>query len=181
MGTHAQPRRPAGFSFVEILLALTILALLVSSMAVAFQASLRNCEENDRIASATQTVRSILNRMTSHIRSAEAVDLDAGDNELVIVLPTTGPDAREVRYAYDPSAHTLLYQERVNGVLTEDQILYGDAPETAVTTFAASIQTGKDWQGFTCAKSVTVYLAFTQDGRTTSVSASASPRRNQTY
>ena len=170
-----------GFSLVELLLSLTILALLVSSIAVAFQASLRSCEENDRIASTTQTVRSILSRMTSEIRSAEAIDLDAGYSELVIVTPEGGDGQHEVRFALNPDAGTLVYQQRVSGTVTEDQVLLGDGQDCQVVGFSASIQIGKDWQGYTCAKSVTVHLNFNQQGRAVSVTASASPRRNQTY
>jgi prepilin-type N-terminal cleavage/methylation domain-containing protein len=177
--------RPAGaregFSLVELLLALTILALLISSIAVAFQASLRSCEENDRMASTTQTVRSILSRVTSQIRSAEAIDLDAGYSELVIVTPEGGAGQHEIRYALNPDAGTLVYQQRTGGIVTEDQVLLGDGQDCQVVGFSASIQVGKDWQGYTCAKSVTVRLNFNQAGRPVSVTASASPRRNQTY
>jgi len=175
-------RRATGaFSVVEVLLSVTILAVLVSSMAVAFQASLRNCEENDQIASATQTGRSILNRVTTQIRGAQAIDLDVSYGELVILMPTVGSDQRQVRYSFDADNQVLNYEERINGVLTEQQVLLGNGQDVQVVNFHATIQIGKDWQGVTCAKSVMAFLTFQQDGRQTSVSASASPRRNQIY
>ena len=181
--TVPAPRRArSGFTIVEVLLALTILALLLSSMAVAFQASLRNTEENQRLASSTQTARSLLNRMTSLIRSAEAIDLNGPTTELRVLRPDDGSgDDRQVRYVFDSGEGVLRYRELLNGSVTEDQVLLGDTEDIQVSSFLVTIETGLDWQGMTAAKSVLINLTYSQDGRVHVLTVSACPRRNQTY
>lgn len=180
-GRRRSPVRRA-FTIAEVLISLTILALLISSMAVAFQASLRNCEENERLAAATQTARSLMNRITAHVRAAQAVELWGPSDELVILCPEDGSgDERQVRYYGDYDSHTLRRELKVNGVATEDVPLLGDTEDFEFSSFHAEIQVGQDSQGQDCAKSVTVWLSFQQDGRTISLTNSASPRRNQTY
>ena len=180
---HSGPRpSEPGFTVAEILIALTILALLVTSMAVAFQASLKNCQENEKIAAVTQTARSLLSRMTRHVRSADAIDLAAPSGQLIAILPDdSSGDQHEVRYLLDSGAKQLRYEERVNGAVTESQVILGSNDGIEVLGFSKTIETGTDWQGLTCAKSVTMRLTIRQEGRSSTMSASASPRRNQSY
>ncbi|HUT28154.1 MAG TPA: prepilin-type N-terminal cleavage/methylation domain-containing protein [Sedimentisphaerales bacterium] len=60
----------AGFTIIELLLALAITALLLSAAAVAFNASISNYEENEQIFNAINKGRQALTRMTTELRTA---------------------------------------------------------------------------------------------------------------
>jgi hypothetical protein len=84
------------------------------------------------------------------------------------------------RIEYEFAAKTLYYR-RTSGGQTTTEVLLGGSDEVKVQAFAASYVTGQDWQGYTCTKTVKVRLELTVDNRTFTMTASASPRRNQLY
>jgi prepilin-type N-terminal cleavage/methylation domain-containing protein len=65
-----QKRFIAGFTLVELLIALAITALLLAAVAVAFNASLANYRDNENIFKTINTARQALFRITSQIRTA---------------------------------------------------------------------------------------------------------------
>lgn len=174
-------RGPAkGFTLAELLIALAILALLLTSIAIAFQASMHNIQENERLSAATQAGRSVLNRITMEVRDGAAIDLSSPSNTLVIMLPDDGSGTdRRTRYTF--GGGVLTRESLVNGAVTESQILLGNNDGATVSSFTVTIVTGLDWQKYACAKSVTLALDFAQDGLQTAVTASACPRKNQIY
>ena len=70
-----------GFSIVELLLALAIGAMLLVAVAVAFNASAMNYQENEAIFKTVNAARQALLRMTSQLRTADSVDLAAPGNQ----------------------------------------------------------------------------------------------------
>lgn len=159
---------------------MSLLALLLTSMAVAFQASMDNIEENGRLSDATQAGRSVLSRITMEVRDAAAIDLAQSSDTLVIMLPADGSgNDRRTRYSF--GSGILTRESLVNGSVTESQALLGLNDGVSVNSFNVTIVTGLDWQKYTCAKSVTLALDFRQDGLRHTVTASACPRKNQIY
>lgn len=174
--------RRGAFTIVEILMALTILALLLTSLAVAFHASMKTYDDNREIAAATQTARSVLNRLADNIRRAAAVDLSTGTNEIHVLCPDTDDGkSREVRFTYVVGSKTLRFREYIDSAVTTDQMLLGEGDDIEVTDFRVLTETGLDDEGLTCAKKIRLSLSFKSGSQSFSMSSSASPRRNQTF
>lgn len=167
------PKKNPGFTLVEALLALTLLAMLLASVAVAIHASLQSYTANERIASVTQASRVILSRMMSEVRAAD--DVDSSGTQLTIWPPADGSGLQKIQYEYiDGKLH---YRRTVNGVQSDD-ILTGDgADEIAISTF--SIVREDSSKGVPL--SVKVRLVLDRGPASFAVTASAAIRRNQQY
>jgi hypothetical protein len=159
---------------------MALLALLLSAAAVAVHGSLDSHAENTRMAAATQAARVVLNRITRDIRTAAAVDSTAGSSVLRVIPPDDGSGLTQIEYEHDYSNKRLLYRRTVGGETTTSTLLGGD-DGIEVRVFYLTYELGQDWQGLDCTKSVTIHLAFDSDNQTVDVTASGSPRRNQTY
>ena len=70
-----------GFTIAELLVALAISSILLAAVAFAFQSSMINYRENEDIFKATNSVRQALFRMTTQLRTANAVDPNAPSNQ----------------------------------------------------------------------------------------------------
>jgi prepilin-type N-terminal cleavage/methylation domain-containing protein len=110
-GHHVQPAGHNGFTMAECLIALAISALLLTAIAVAFNASLHNYEENEEMFQAVNSARQALARMTSEIRTSDGVDASQPENRCVFL---SGADPNqlityEFRDSTDPNdPNTLL-------------------------------------------------------------------------
>ena len=174
MTKHVQTRR--GFTIVEMLMALTILAILLSAVAVAMHASLKNYGENTKIAELTQASRVVLNRMMSEIRTTDGVD---SASQRVTIIPPTNPEGL-TEIEYELNGGVLYCRRTVSGVQTSESLIASDE-EVQVTGFSIVRETGIDGEGLTYTKSVTTRMDLESGGNTLSVTASACPRRNLAY
>ncbi|MHC5074447.1 MAG: type II secretion system protein, partial [Planctomycetota bacterium] len=59
----------SGFTFVELLIVLSIMALLLTSLAAAFSASVMNFRQNEDMFNTINKARQALCRMTTQIRT----------------------------------------------------------------------------------------------------------------
>ena len=102
-------RRSAGLSLVEILIALSIAAMLLGATAMAFDAALDSYKANHDMAMASMGTRNCLYQMSSLIRSAwndpdfDIIDTSTDGKELAFV----DSDGREIIYQYDDTAKQL--------------------------------------------------------------------------
>lgn len=169
--------RKSGFTIAEMLMALTILAMLLSAVAIAMHASLQNYDENTKIAQLTQTARVVLNRMMSEIRTTDAVD--SASQRVTIIPPQPDPgNLTEIEYELDDG---VLYCRRtVNGTRTSEPLIASD-DDVQVAGFTVTRETGIDGDEVEYTKSVTVQLDLQSGDNTFSVTASAYPRRNLQY
>ena len=167
------PRLTPAFTLVEVLLTLTILAMLLASVAVAVHASLQSYTANESIASVTQASRVILSRMMREIRTAG--DVDSTDTQLTITPPDDGSGLEQIQYEYTDGR--LYYRRTVNGVRS-DHVLLGDGADQIVIS-AFSIVREDNAQGIPV--SVKVRLVLNRDGANFAVTASAAIRRNREY
>ncbi len=174
MTKQAQTRR--GFTIVEMLMALTILAILLSAVAMAMQAGFQNYGENTKIAQLTQTARVVLNRMMSEIRTADGVD---SSSQRVTIVPPTNPEGL-TKIEYELVGGALYCRRTVSGTQTSEPLIASDE-EVQVTDFFIDPDIGLDGEGIEYTKSVTVRLDLESGGNSLSVTASACPRRNLTY
>jgi type II secretory pathway pseudopilin PulG len=103
------------FTIVEVLLALAISALLLTAAAVAFKASTMNYQENERIFETINKARQALSRITTQLRTADAVDPYAPVNECSLITAA----AENITYRYS-STDSKLY------LITNDDLSDGD-------------------------------------------------------
>ncbi len=166
-----------GFTIVEMLMALAILAMLLSAVALAMHASLHNYGENTNIAELTQTARVVLNRMMSEIRTADAID--SASQRVTIIPPQPDPgNVTEIEYEL---ADGVLYCHRTVSTTQTSHILIASNGDVQVTGFTITSETGIDGEEVEYTKSVTAKLDLKSGDSTFSVTASACPRRNMQY
>ncbi len=179
--SHPHPRRTApGLGMVEVLLSLSIMALLLTSVAAAFHASLHNVSENQKIASVTHNTRIVLNRMMAEIRQADAVQCYP---HKVSIIPPAG-DVQLIEYQLDGDYDRLWYRQTIDGVTSSHLIL---APDDGVTIHTFDIfyetATGTDADGnpISYTRRVTAELDVSVGENRFAVTASTNPRRNLTW
>lgn len=114
--SNMNKKHPTGFTIVELLVALTIMAMLMAAVGLAFDASVKNHHANQGIYKTTNTARQALVRITNDIRTAydagSIPDNDPDESQLTLYKN----DAFEVKaiYHYD-SAEQKLYLQTDSG------------------------------------------------------------------
>lgn len=167
---------PVGFTLVELLLALSLMAILMASVAAAMHASFQSYSENDDYADITQSARSIMTKMGHEIRSCEDV---AGTATKLVLLPINdGSGLQQIQY--EIVGGTLFYRKVVNGVTTAYPLLDG-TDQVKANSLTVTTVNGLDSGGQACVVDVSVKLVLTINNKTLSVTASGCPRRNQVY
>jgi type II secretory pathway pseudopilin PulG len=78
---YAHRSHAAAFTVVECLISLAISALLMTAVAVAFNASLVNFRENEEMFESINHARQALSRMTSQLRTGQYIDPNAASTE----------------------------------------------------------------------------------------------------
>jgi len=97
-------KNKAGFTIVELLISLAITVLLLTAVAVAFNASAMNYKENKSIFDTVNSARQALYRITTELRTAEAVDSTTADNLCTLLRD---PNDAGITYSYDNSNDTV--------------------------------------------------------------------------
>jgi len=94
-----------GFTIAELLIALAISAMLLSGLAVVFDASFISYKENMDIREANKTVWLALMRLTTEIRTAQAADPCSPTNECTLLTA----DGRDITYRFEEAEKKLYY------------------------------------------------------------------------
>ncbi len=171
----ARPRalERTAFTVVEMLIALSIMALLLAALALATHAAFQSCAENAKIAEVTQAARVVLHRIVTEVRTADAVLGETG--RIRIIPPENDQGLTEIRYELTDSA---LYCRRVVNGHTTSVVLVPADGAVCVEGLGISRETDVDGEGVTYTKSLTAELALRSGDNVFRVSASACPRRN---
>ena len=119
-----------GFTIVELLIALAITAILLAAVAVAFNASVTNYQENEKVFRVINNARQALSRITSQLRTANAVDPNSPGNECALIT-AQGDD---ITYRYDSGDNTLYLI--TNDDLTDSNYVLCD--NVGAMTFSAN-------------------------------------------
>jgi len=167
-----------GFTLIELVISVALLAILFTSVGAAVSASLHCATENTDLAALTQSARSVLNRMARDIRTAAAVD---AEYDTITIIPPAGSEAELIQYHYDAEQGVLYYRPTIGGETNSYALMGGSGAEVQPVSCYFSYQLGQDYQGTECTKSVTVSLEIQAGANRRTVTASASPRRNQIY
>ena len=107
-----------GFSIAELLLALAITGILLAAVAVAFNASIINYQQNEDIFKTSNSARQALLRITSQLRTGYWVDPNAPNNECSFF---TAND-RDITYQFN-NADNKLYLITNDDLSDDDYVL----------------------------------------------------------
>lgn len=155
-----------GFTIVELLITLAITGLLLSAIAVAFNASVKSHTQNQALIKAINASQIALSRITTQLRCAKAVEINSPQNECTLITP----DNDIITYQYDSSDKKLY--------------LINDSPDSPyvlcdnVTEMTFTRATGIDDLGQTYVKSVQISMTVVIGSTERKISAAAVIRRN---
>ena len=161
--THDARRIVAGFTLVELLLALAISAMLLAALGVAFNASAVNYRENEEIFKTINHARQALFRMTSQLRTADAVDPSAPSNECSF-FTSAGED---LTYEFRNADHKLYL------ITNSDAQEYVLCDNVTAMTFGRTLTD----EGDDC-KSVQISITVSSGDMERTIAAAAVVRRN---
>ena len=156
----------SGFTIVELLIALAITVILLTAVAVAFNASALNYKENEKIFKTVNSARQALYRITTQLRTAEAVDPDAADN-LCTFYQSQDPNDL-ITYNYDSTAKTLY-------LIDSSSVSHTLCENVTAMTF---IKNSAVVEGQPVVKSVQITMTVSDGNVTQNLSAAAVIRRN---
>jgi len=168
MKRHPAMARHAGFTVVECLIGLAISAMLLTAMAVAFNASIMNFRDNEELFESINNARQALTRMTSELRTADGVSFYEPSNRCVFfgaADPTTLV-TYEYRDASDPDDPETL-------VLIKNGTAYTLCDDVTAASFAKTQADGDPND----AKSVLISMTVRTGVRERTLSAAAVVRR----
>ena len=177
-----RPRRRRGLSLAEILIAGAIVAILLISIAAAYDAMAQSVQVNDRFNRCAQIARIGVRRMVEEVRTAEAVQVGTVDQQSqASILDATNldiiqPSGRVVHYVYDKDLRQVLY--RIDDATNPMEVVL--ARDVADATFTADIEAHPD-TGVRRTVRVVIEVTMDVDGQTLYLCGSAVPRREMVY
>jgi len=154
-----------GFSLAELLLSLAIMAILLTAVAIAFNASVINYSENEDIFRAINNARQALFRITSQIRTSAAVDPNPANNQCSIIT-ANGDD---ITYQYNSGDKKLYLIDNTSSDI------YTLCDNVTAMTFTKNIAIKGT---LTYVKSVQISITVASGDIQKTVSAAAVVRRN---
>jgi len=157
----------AGFSIAELLIALAIAGMLLAAVSVAINASAKNYQENEDIFKAINGARQALFRITSQLRTANAVDPNAPSNECTMITAT----GENITYRY-VSGDGKLY------LITNDDLTDSDYVLCDNVTAMNCTKTTETVDAIIVVKYVQISLTVASDNIKKTISAAATIRKN---
>ncbi len=157
-----------GFTIVELLLALAIASILLATVATAFNASIINYRQNEDMFKVINSARQSLFRITSQLRTADAVEPSAPVNECTLIT-AAGDD---ITYQYN-NGDNKLYLITNDDLSDPDYVLCDNV--TAMTFTKTPTDDGTD------CKSVQISITVTHGNVQRKISAAAAIRRNLSW
>lgn len=156
----------AAFTIVELLLALAITGILLAAVAVAFNASIINYRENEHIFKTINNARQALFRITTQLRTANAVDPNSPDNECTLITATS----EDITYRFN-NADNKLYLITNDDLFDSDYVLCDNV--TAMTFTKGTATEG----AMTYVKSVQISMTVASGDVQRTVSAAVVVRK----
>ena len=108
-------RTIAGFTLIEVMMSLVILATLMTAVAFAFDAAVTNYQTNRGIYQTVNTGRQALLRITNDLRTADDLRLstEEANTQVSFGKDTTGDGNydKRVTYRFDSATNTLYYDD----------------------------------------------------------------------
>ncbi len=141
----------AGFTIIELLIGLAVTAMLLVAVAVAFNASIINYRENKDIFKTINAARQVLFRVTTQLRTADAVDPIAPENECAFITA----DGENLTYRYNDVENKLylitdsgsyMLCDNVTAMTfkkvtaTQDSVVYVKNVQISITVVSGEVQ-----------------------------------------
>ncbi len=155
------------FTMIELLIAIVCAAMLMTAVAVAFDASVKNFSENEKIYQSTNTARQALQRLTATIRTANAIKLPGEEASNLCSMITS--DGGDITYDYR-SGDKALYL--VNNITGNTYLL---CDNVTLMTFT---KTTDVVNSITVVKDIRIVMEVTVGGQPKTFKAAAVVRRN---
>ncbi len=156
-----------GFVLAELLIGLAITAVVLTAVAVAFNAAAINYRENEGIFKAINSARQALFRMTTQIRTATAVDPNSPNNKCAMI--TAGGE--DITYRYDDAGQKLY-------LVTNDDLSDADYMLCENVTGMTFVKQTVTEEGQIKVKNVQISMTVVSGKVQKKVSAAAVVRRN---
>jgi len=160
-------KHKVGFTIVELLISLAITVLMLTAVAIAINASAMNYKENKSIFDTVNSARQALYRITTQLRTAEAVDPNTADNLCSFFQSADSNDF--MTYSYDDSNDTLYL---IDSSTSESYTLCENVTAMTFTKNSAVVD------DLTIVKSVQITMTVSDGNITQNFSAAAVIRRN---
>ncbi|MBN2181139.1 MAG: type II secretion system protein [Sedimentisphaerales bacterium] len=158
-----QTSNKTGFTLVELLFVLAISGILLAAVAVAINGSVTNYQENEKIFRAINGARQALFRMTTQLRTADAVDPNLSTSECSFYTAA----GEDLTYQYRNADNTLYLITNSDG---QEYLLCDNV--TAMTFMKNLTDDGLD------CKSVQISMTVASGDIERTVSSAAVIRRN---
>jgi prepilin-type N-terminal cleavage/methylation domain-containing protein len=161
-------KQKTGFTIVEVMVSLVILAILTTAVAFTFDAAVTNYQANQGIYETVNRSRQALMRITNDLRTASAVALigEDPDNSQVSLVTLGGKD---ITYRFDSATSTLYYDDNVSG---NSYVLCDNVASATFDRTSHEIERGGG--NITAVRDVRIVLTLTDDsGDTTQTVAAA--------
>ena len=156
-----------GFTIAELLIALAIAGMLLAAVSVAINASAKNYQENEDIFKAINGARQALFRITSQLRTANAVDPNAPSNECSMITAA----GEDITYRYNSSDKKLY-------LITNDDLSDSDYVLCDNVTAMDCTKTSVVEDSVVKVQKVQISITVAQDDVEKTISAAAAIRRN---
>ncbi len=156
----------AGFTLIELMLVLAIMAVLMAAVGIAFNGVSTNHRENDNAFKAINQARQAVQRITAQLRTADAVDPCAPAHECTFVAS----DGSLLTYTFDSNAGKL-YLKTDDDLSDPDYVICDDVSSA---NFAKSTSAANP----TLVKTVQIELTTEVGNATKKICAAAAIRRN---
>lgn len=155
------------FTICELLIAMAIMVIILSAAAVAFNAAIVNYKDNRDMFNSINTARQAMDRITTQLRTASAVDTNSPANECTLIAN----DGSDVTYRYNSSDNKLYLV--TNDDLSDSDYLLCD--NITSMSFAKNTDTV---DAVTYVKSVQIIMTVENGRVQQTVAAAAVVRRN---
>ncbi len=153
-----------GFTIVELLISLALLAMIMAAVGVAVHASAMNYNANENIFAAMSTARQATMRITTDLRTSQGVSDADPSNQCSMVTA----DGRDITYRFNP-ADNILYMDINSGGSAGSYVL---CRNVTAMTFTRTPAAGDP------ARNVRISMTVTVGGVSQTVASAAVIRRN---
>ena len=97
------------FTIVEMIVSMTLMAMLMAAVAIAFNASSVNFRDNEDLFKSLNNARQTLIRLTTQLRTADPAGFDANESSTVctMTIADDSPDGSSITYSFDADENIL--------------------------------------------------------------------------
>jgi type II secretory pathway pseudopilin PulG len=155
----------------ELLISMTILAMMMAALAAAVHAGLTSQDMSVTLSDLTQAGRSIMQRMTREIRAASDVECATGQ---LTITPSSGGHS----IVYELTDGTFYYKTRESESADPvSSVMLASDDDITVSAFTITLTEVVPDEGSDYTTMATVVLTLSGGGQSYTVTGSAAPRK----